>query len=206
MNLQDNGLWAGLAIGYHVASRLAYVFGIGLALTKQERHQVFTRRDGVEAGFRRFRRFSAILMSNDALSFVLLCAATQETIGPVVPTLALMTAGLLLIAVGLWIRLWAAKQLGDAAYYWYNFFTPVKHVERERLGPYRFLNDPMYTVGYFHTYGIALLCASWPGLIAGVFDQAAILAFHRFVEKPHFERLSTAPLAVVGAVRQDQPK
>ena len=27
-----------------------------------------------------------------------------------------------------------------------------------------------------------------PGLLAAVFDQAAILAFHRWVEKPHFDR------------------
>ena len=31
-------------------SRLAYVIGVGLALRRQERHQVFTRNGGVEAG------------------------------------------------------------------------------------------------------------------------------------------------------------
>ena len=190
--LPENGLWAGLAFGYHIASRLAYVAGIGIALTQQQRHQVFTRRDGVEGGFRRFRRFAAILMSNDALSFVLLSAATRDTIGPGAPVLALAMAGLLLIVVGVSIRLWAAKQLGDAAYYWYNFFTAVDSVEPERRGPYRFFKDPMYTLGYFHTYGIALFCASWPGLIAAVFDQAAILIFHRVVERPHFELLTKA--------------
>ena len=55
-------------LGYHIASRLAYVIGVGLALRRQERHQVFTRNGGVEAGFRRFRRIAATLMNNDALS------------------------------------------------------------------------------------------------------------------------------------------
>jgi hypothetical protein len=46
----------------------------------------------------------------------------------------------------------------------------------------------MYTVGYLHAYGFALVTGSWLGLLAAAFDQAAILVFHQLVEKPHFLR------------------
>jgi hypothetical protein len=47
----------------------------------------------------------------------------------------------------------------------------------------------MYTVGYLHAYGFALMCGSLWGLAAAVFDQAAILVFQHFVERPHVARL-----------------
>ena len=47
----------------------------------------------------------------------------------------------------------------------------------------------MYTIGYLPTYGLALILRSFPGLIAAVFSQAAILSFYFLVEKPHFRRL-----------------
>src|SRR5205823_10694441 len=56
-------------------------------------------------------------------------------------------------------------------------------------GPYRWLRNPMYTVGYLQTYGLALLVASLPGLVAAVFSQGAIVAFYRLVERPHYQRL-----------------
>src|SRR2546427_7137887 len=30
-------------------------------------------------------------------------------------------------------------------------------------GPYRYMRNPMYTVGYLQTYGFALVTRSWPG-------------------------------------------
>ena len=183
-------MWAGLALGYHLASRVAYVFGVGVALTQQQRYQFFTRRDGVEAGFRRFRRVAATLMNNDGVSFVLLCVVTRQTILPAVPVTVLVAGGVLLVALGVSVKLWAATRLGYAASYWPNFFTAVHPVAPERPGPYRFLKNPMYTLGYLHVYGVALLCVSLPGLIAAAFDQAAILVFNRIVEKPHFELLT----------------
>src|SRR6266576_522781 len=60
-------------------------------------------------------------------------------------------------------------------------------------GPYRWLKNPMYTVGYLPVYGLALATASLVGLVAALFDQCAILTFYHLVEKPHFERVSQAP-------------
>ena len=188
--------WAMLAFVYHLASRLAYVVGIGAALAAQDRQQIFTRRAGVEVGFARFRRLASMLMSNDALSFVLLCVSTQQSFPEFASERALAVAGLVLIAVGVSVRLWANALLGSAAYYWHNFFAPDDALVPERRGPYRFLKNPMYSLGYMHTYGIALFCGSLPGLLAAVVGQLLILIFCEVVEKPHFDALTKATVAL----------
>lgn len=191
-------LWAGLALGYHVLSRLAYVIGVGTALRRQDREQFFTRQDGAEAGFRRFRRFASTVMNNDAVSFVLLCLVTRDTLSLALPPGIRIAAGAVLIAIGMGIKVWAARSLGGEAYYWHNFFAEDDPVPSEPVGPYRYLNNPMYTIGYAHAYGAALLLGSKPALQVAVFDQVAVLLFHHWVEKPHFERLirraAAAPL------------
>jgi len=179
-----------LALGYHVASRLAYAVGVGIALTWQHRHQVFTRRDGVEAGFRRFRRLAALVMNNDVVSLIVLCVVTRDTIVAGPSPAVLRITGALFVIVGLWIKFAAARRLGAPSYYWHNFFAPDPALQPHSSGPYRYLKNPMYTVGYLPAYGVALLCGSWLGLWAAAFDQIAILTFYYLVEKPHFELLT----------------
>lgn len=179
------------AVAYWVASRLAYVLFVGIALRRQERHEAYTRRWGVAGGFRRFRRVASLLMANDVVAFVLLCLVTHDSLvlagNP--PQVAVIAVGVLLVAVGVGVKVWAAATLGGDAYYWYNFFAPAQH--RPTLaGPYRHLANPMYTVGYLQAYGFALITGSFVGLWAAAFAQVAILAFYFAVEKPHFQRLN----------------
>ncbi len=180
-----------IALVYHLASRLAYVSYIGVALARQERDASFTRRYGADEGFRRFRRVAATLMHNDAASFVWLCVATRHTLRLDVPPGVMVGVGGLLVLIGLAVKFWAAASLAPGAYYWRDFFLPAERTEPAG-GPYPFLKNPMYTVGYLPAYGCALIAASLPGLIASVLDQAAILAFYRWVEKPHVEKMLTS--------------
>ncbi len=183
-------MWAGIAFAYHLASRLAYVVGIGVALSRQHRDQIFTRRDGGEAGFRRFRRMAALVLNNDAVSFVILCLVTRNTLSPTMSVPVRLALGVLLMVLGISIKSWAALRLGPGAYYWENFFIEKAVVAPDPPGPYRYLRNPMYTLGYLHAYGFALVSGSWLGLVAAAFDQTAILVFHNRVEKPHFNRLT----------------
>ncbi|MGH7644366.1 MAG: PEMT/PEM2 family methyltransferase [Gemmatimonadales bacterium] len=187
--------WGAAALAYHLASRLAYVGWVGLALRRQERHQAFTTRDGIAAGFARFQRVAATLMHNDGASFVLLCLVTRDTLGLAAPPPRAVTvaAGVLLLALGIGVKLWAAATLGAKAYYWHNFFAPAEATAPTTAGPYRFLKNPMYTVGNVHLYGLALVLGSAPALAAALFDHAAVLTFHRLVERPHFDRLTGRP-------------
>jgi protein-S-isoprenylcysteine O-methyltransferase Ste14 len=176
-----------LVLGYHLLSRLAYVLYVGNALRSQDRTSAFTQRWGPERGFRRFRRTAAFVMNNDGVSFAILCIVSWDTLSLLPLRMGLIATGAVLMVLGGLTKLWAAATLGDRAYYWHNFFTTERAPLNTR-GPYRFLKNPMYTVGYLPLYGLALFTMSLPGLLAAGFDQAAILAFHRWVEKPHFDR------------------
>lgn len=178
-----------LVITYAILSRLAYVLFVGLTLRREEREGFYTARFGPVLGFRRFRRRAAWVMNNDAFAFILLCVVTRDTWVVPLPSAVSLTIGAILAIGGLGIKLWAARTLGSEAYYWHNFFDPESAIGPVSTGPYRFISSPMYTVGYLPTYGLALLLQSFPGLIAAGFSQAAILAFHFLVEKPHFTRL-----------------
>ncbi len=165
---------------------------VGIALRREERDQVYTRRFGPVEGFRRFRRMAALVMYNDAAAFVLLCLVTPGTLTLAVPRALAITVGAALAVLGLGIKLWAARTLGGQAYYWYNFFDPAAARAGGgpvSSGPYRFASNPMYTFGYLQTYGLALIVGSLPGLVMAAFAQVAILTFYLLVEKPHFHRL-----------------
>jgi protein-S-isoprenylcysteine O-methyltransferase Ste14 len=180
-----------IVLAYHLASRLAYVLYVGLTLNRQDRTAHLTRRHGTEAGFQRFRRTAAFVMANDAVSFAVLCLVSVNTLNIGLPRGVAFAVGAVLAVVGVATKMWAAATLGDG-YYWRNFFTPPERIVAKAAGPYRWLRNPMYTVGYLPVYGLALATSSALGLAAALFDQCAILTFYHLVEKPHFERLRRA--------------
>lgn len=174
---------------YAILSRLAYVLFVGWTLRREERERCYVTRFGPVEGFRRFRRRAAFVMYHEAFAFIVLCVATRNTWELPLPPAIAVAVGAALVVVGLGTKVWAARTLGHEAYYWFNFFDPAGAVGPVSSGPYRFISNPMYTIGYLQTYGFALLLRSFPGLLASGFSQAAILAFYFLVEKPHFERL-----------------
>ena len=183
-----------LALGYSVASRLAYIMYIAVALRRADAARETPGGGG--AAYARFRRRVALVMNHDGVSFVAVCLLTRGTLDLPLP-LAWRVAGAALVALGVAVKVWAAATLGEDGYYWRDFFDPETRPAPITAGPYRWLRNPMYTVGYLQTYGLALLVASAPGLAAAAFSQAAILAFYRIIERPHYQRLygGVAPTA-----------
>jgi hypothetical protein len=180
----------------HALSRLAYVGTVGVLLRRRSLRSGPARRR--ERNFLRFRQTASMLMSNDAVSFAALALLSAGSFHPVVPLPAVLAVAAVLIALGVGVKAWAARTLPPGAYYWRDFFVPPGPGPARATGPYRFLADPMYGVGYAHAYGLALGLLSWPGLVAALFDQAAILAFHAVVERPHVR-------ALYGSAREDAP-
>jgi protein-S-isoprenylcysteine O-methyltransferase Ste14 len=185
-------LRVGLAFAFLILSRLAYVVGTGYMLVQQDRHQSYTRRYGLEGGFQRFKRVSTILMVFDTGSFILLNLLTIDTMHLPVPRWSLIVFGAALGLLGLGVKTWATRILGPRAYYWYNFFEPAEPVQWVPRGPYKYLNNPMYGVGYLQTYGLAFMCSSLYGMIAALFMQVTIFVFNAMVEVPHFRALARA--------------
>ena len=178
-----------LVFAYAMLSRLAYVLFVGWTLRREERERYYVTRFGPVEGFRRFRVRAAWVMYHDAFAFILLCVVTRNTWALPFSPAATFVTGAALALIGLGTKLWAARTLGTDAYYWHNFFDPSAAVGPISSGPYRFVSSPMYTIGYLPVYGLALLLRSFPGIVAAVFSQVAILAFYFIVERPHFQRL-----------------
>jgi isoprenylcysteine carboxyl methyltransferase (ICMT) family protein YpbQ len=191
-------MWGSLAFGYMLVSRTAYVLGIGLALTQQDRHQLYTQRYGALEGYKRFRRLSSILMLNDGTAFVAVCVLTANSMQLPFSRILQVAAGLAIAIVGIGVKAWATARLGANSWYWHNFFVPSDPILPNPPGPYRYFKNPMYGVGYIMTYGFALMCASWPGMIASVFMHLCIMVFNQLVEKPHLQTLR-----MKAAIRRD---
>lgn len=179
-----------LVLGYQIAWRLTSVLYLSVALSRERRRG---DREGGEARFARFSRIAAFNINNDAIALVVLCLATRGTLPLDGSPWISLAVGAALVALGLGIKVWAARSLGYRNYYCRDFFLPPERREACRRGPYAFLRNPMYTVGYAHAYGLALVLGSWPGLVAALFDQASMLVFWALVERPHVNRLYGPP-------------
>lgn len=182
--------WASgtLALAWFTLCRLAYVGFVGLALRAESRRATFSRRHGAEEAWRRFRGVAERLMFADAVALAVLCLVTRGTLAIPGPTWVVLAVGLVLVALGLGVKFWAAASLDEGTFYWRDFFVPREHRAVSVSGPYRWLSDPMYSVGYAHAYGLALLLGSGPGLAGAAFSQVAILLLARLVERPHLLR------------------
>ncbi len=178
---------AWLAAAWAVASRLAYVLFAGISLYAEDRNRALSRRDGAEAACEKFRQRLWPLIFNDTVAIAALCIVTRCTL--IAPTpWWLIAAGVLLIVIGVGVKSWAVASIGPGSYYWRDFFLPSENTYRV-TGPYRWLSNPMYTVGYAQAYGFALAMGSAPGLVMAAFAHVTILLLHVLVERPHFRRL-----------------
>ena len=164
----------------------AYLFGMfrtgGWSLRLRARH-------GDERGYLVHEGWMALAFCHNALSTGFICAATS---GALPPTLATRLAAAGLIVIGLGVKLWATLIVGLDAYYYRDLFLERAGGSFVRRGPYRWLRNPMYTVGHLQAYGLALWYGSVWGLVAVAINQALVLWFNAMVEQPHLRRMHGA--------------
>jgi protein-S-isoprenylcysteine O-methyltransferase Ste14 len=188
-------VWAGSVPAAAVAfacCRLAYVLYVGRSLRTAERRVAGRPPAEADAVWRRFRARASWVMDADAAAFAALCLVTHDTLSLPLPRVVPVAAGAVLVAVGLAVKAWAARTLPEGEYFWRSFFVRDGREGLTDRGPYRWLSDPMYTLGYAHAYGIALALLSLPGLVAAAAAQALILALNHAVERRHVERRAKA--------------
>lgn len=181
-----------LALAYFTIARLSYVIYVSVELRAQSRRLGLEPRDVAEKRHEVFNRRALRLQNIDGISFASLCVAASRTMPWEGWEWAFIAVGVVLTVGGFGVKAWAVRCLGADSWTWHDFFVPKENFEPCRKGPYRWFSDPMYTLGYLQTYGIALMCASWHGLAAAIFSQASILLVNELVEKPHFRRLCSA--------------
>jgi protein-S-isoprenylcysteine O-methyltransferase Ste14 len=173
-----------LAIAAFLAADLAYVGYVSVSVAAARRRPSTTGDAEAERRWAAFRTRASWLMDVAAVAFVALAIVTRDTLPWPAPRAVAIAAGLALGAVGLGTKTWAAASLPRANYFWRDAFFPGEPSPVSRSGPYRFLANPMYTLGYAHAYGMALLVLSLPALAGAALSQALILLFNALVERP----------------------
>ena len=161
----------------------AYLFGMfgdgGWARRLRERR-------GDEQGYLVHEGWMALAFCHNALSTGFICVATSGALRATPVTGVLAAA---LIVAGLVVKVWATLIVGLDAYYYRDLFLERAGGSFERRGPYRWLRNPMYTVGHLQAYGLALWYGSVWGLAAVAINQALVLWFNAVVEQPHLRRV-----------------
>jgi phosphatidylethanolamine N-methyltransferase len=175
-----------LAGVWYVTTHLLYLVHVTLVLRGITRRRPVEDLAAREDEWRRFRRRVSLMMDNDAMAFVTLGLLTRATLGIEGPAWPALVLGGVLIAAGLGTKAWATASLPAGAYYWRNFFFPDERCRISRTGPYRWLSDPMYSVGYAHLYGVALCLSSLPGLVAAAGAHLLVLLLAVLVERRAF--------------------
>jgi protein-S-isoprenylcysteine O-methyltransferase Ste14 len=150
-----------------------------------EGFKALSRDVGAEEAWRRFGRRAQFLMENDVVALVVACIVTRGTLELPTPPWIAVAAGAVLIVVGIVVKAWANASLEKGSWLWRSFFVRPQGVSPSAVGPYRWLRNPMYTVGYAPGYGLALVVGSLPGLVAAAFAQGTILLMNALVERPH---------------------
>jgi protein-S-isoprenylcysteine O-methyltransferase Ste14 len=92
-------------------------------------------------------------------AFVLVYVMFQFTPHPALPWegLWLQVLGGILIFAGVYVALWVGILLGPARLNGVRFFDPALQEERAVSGPFRWLENPMYTGYFLVLLGVALL-------------------------------------------------
>lgn len=175
-----------LAIAWYGVSRLAYVGFLCGALLHTAGREAPADPAAQQSAWLRFRRRVSWVMDNDAAAFSALCVVTRGTLDVGLPLWATALLGTSLGVFGLAVKAWATASLRPGAYYWRNFFLPAERAHVSAEGPYRWLSDPMYSVGYLPLYGLAVFMRSVPGLAGAAVAQATMLFIVARVERRVF--------------------
>ncbi len=139
---------------------------------------------GEERAFRAYETVAGLMFLNQGLGVGCMAALHIPGWERAVPEPLVLAAGVALFAVGLAVKLWATLTVGVDVYYFRDMFLGRPLTAACDSGPYRFLHNPMYSVGQLQGYGYALLDGSIPGVIAAASGHLLIYAFYAVAERP----------------------
>jgi protein-S-isoprenylcysteine O-methyltransferase Ste14 len=168
----------------HAGLRLAYFFYIGLKLRARYSGDSVAATAAHEEWLR-FKRKAAFVLNADGLTLGAVAVLSAESLPVRASFFWTLIAGMLLICAGVAVKVAAYRVVGTKGYYWYNFFCRDDQREYVARGVYKYLDNPMYTLGYLHAFGFALVFRSLWGLIFAAFDVLVLRAFHFCFERPH---------------------
>jgi protein-S-isoprenylcysteine O-methyltransferase Ste14 len=139
---------------------------------------------GEERAFRTYETVAGLMFLNQGLGVGCMAALHVPSWEHVVPAPLFLAAGVALFVIGLVVKLWATLTVGVDVYFFRDMFLGRPLAPACDGGPYRFMRNPMYSVGQLQGYGYALLSGSIPGVVAAAAGHALIYAFYLAAERP----------------------
>lgn len=91
--------------------------------------------------------------------------------------------------IGFGIKYWATWEVGVDVYYYKDLFHEKSHGEWTEGGPYKWLNNPMYGIGYLQGYCLGIMWGSLWGLVYAAVCHLSIFIFFQIAEKPFIKRV-----------------
>ncbi len=183
------GEWAirhDLLLPFAVATWAFYYLGIALVLGTGVKRWM---RDkwGDERAWRIFEMLCGLQFFAIGSGFAAAALIGADSL-PVSPATAMVIAAPLFVA-GFGVKFWATWVVGLDTYYYRDLFLERAHGEFTGGGPYRWFANPMYGVGNWHGYAVALLAGSLAGLVFAAICHASIYCFYFLIERPFIHRL-----------------
>ena len=182
------------AIGYFLISTILYIGFIYLVLPKKGLRLNLIKKFGEEKAYLYYEGFLAFafLHNGISLSFISQSSAGYGPWDGIPSTITIIIA-ILLTALGLGTKIWAAYVVGIPIYYWKDMFLGRKIQHFVVSGPYKYFANPMYGIGQLQVYAIALYYESFYGLLFGAINQSLIFLFYLTVEKSFIKRTYVQP-------------
>jgi protein-S-isoprenylcysteine O-methyltransferase Ste14 len=174
-------------VPYFLATLVFYYGGNAMILLSSAPARTIARL-GEARAFRRYEALAGLMFLNQGLGVGAMSALHLTRWEQLAPSWVWLALGVGLFAGGLVVKLWATLTAGVDIYFFRDMFVRRALVTGELGGPYRFLRNPMYSVGQLQGYGYALLCGSAPGLIAAAIGHVLIYVFYLGVERPFVRR------------------
>jgi len=162
---------------------LVFYYGGNAVILRSNLPACAIARLGEERAFRAYETLAGLMFLNQGLGVGCMAALHAPRWEQVVPAPLVLAAGVALFVVGLVFKLWATLTVGVDVYYFRDMFLGRPLAPACDGGPYRFLRNPMYSVGQLQGYGYALLYGSLPGLVAAGAGHLLIYVFYVVAER-----------------------
>jgi protein-S-isoprenylcysteine O-methyltransferase Ste14 len=187
----------------YFAFTLIFYYGGNTLILRSHLPARAVARLGEERAFRVYETLVGLMFLNQGLGVGCMAALHASEWERTVPAPLVVAAGAVLFLTGLVVKLWATLTVGVDAYYFRDMFLGRPLAPACDAGPYRFLRNPMYSLGQLQGYGYALLWGSLPGLLAAAAGQLLIYGFYAAAERPFVRNryMRSRPASAIGHLR-----
>jgi len=141
---------------------------------------------GEENAWKLFQIILGIMFFNIGSGISTAALYNQEVF--LLPTLLMWTLVIPIFIVGFGIKFWATWIVGIDTYYYKDLFFEKSHGEWKESGPYKWVSNPMYGIGYLHSYCLGIMFGSIYGLIFAFICHVSIFIFYYLAESPFIKK------------------